>query len=159
MLNCSQIGCGCQEPPYLPEMGFVASYETETCSNTCQFNDNEEDPCGYYLGVTVEDAGINTGRIRTVTYTPTANDCGKDCGTATETCSGSYEFKTGTKIEYTYPCGSAIEEFGFEGSFTWNENCTGGFTQEPVLSNAAAQLASARSQAPPWRSTGNASLS
>jgi hypothetical protein len=133
MLNCSQIGCGCEEPPYLPLMGLVASYETETCSNTCQFTDNEEDPCGYYLGATIEDAGINTGRIREVTYTPTPNECGNDCGEGEQTCSGSYEFKTGTQIDYTYPCGSATEEFGFEGSVTWNEDCTSNFTQEAAL--------------------------
>lgn len=140
MLNCSQIGCGCEGPPYLPLMGFVASYETETCLNVCQFNDNEEDPCGYYLGVTVEDSGINTGRIREVTYTPTANDCGNDCGSASQTCSGSYEFKTGTKIEYTYPCGTATEEFGFEGSVTWNEDCTSNFTQEATLFDCSGSI-------------------
>jgi hypothetical protein len=126
MPNCLQIGCGCQEPPYLPLMGFVASYETETCENICQFTDNPDDPCGYYLSVTEEGTGINTGRLRTVTYD-------ENCSSPVETCSGSYEFKTGTQIDYTYPCGSAKEEFGFEGSVTWDGDCGGNFTQEPVL--------------------------
>jgi hypothetical protein len=133
--NCETIGCDCS-PPSRQLLGrFLATYAGKNCSNPCgnhaggalpnTGNNPTDDACGYYLRSTTQEGGIYTGRTVVDVFPTEANSCGNNCFEAERIdCSGGWSFSSTVTSEYTYPCGSGIEEIGITNgqiSFNWND--------------------------------------
>lgn len=116
--------CNCCQAPPSFNMGILRSFSGENCSNTCGDTGNPDDPCGYYLTKITEGRGNNlTGRTETCVYPIESTECGKSCPPAECTCTGGYTIKTARTSNFTYPCGSAIEEITETEIVEWDGTC------------------------------------